>query len=740
VCQLELIRNLMQAGAVRKTLKNLPKTLEETYDRILQSIPEDRWEMARAALVLLAYSLRPLTLQELAEAMVVDVEEQCFDPKEHRLNDQRDLLEICSSLVTVSSGVKNDRSSKWMQEKNAIERAYHDRKELEVVQLAHFSVKEYMVLQTPKVGSRPPHFYLSDEIAHRHIAESSLVYLIDFSGGVRVDQFDFDAFPFLAYAARYWYEHWRRQLSSGEQTRVNELMRRLFASSEPNAFINFLNICNPDQTPPYSLFRSKSLDALPSPLYYTAQLGHYELCEWLLGDEGRDVNSAKGTIGTPLQIAALSGHAKVVKLLLDHGADVNALRGEYGCALQAAAFADHEHVVRMLLDHGADVNTQGGRFGSALIAACHGSRLATTKVLLDGGADINIISKYQGKALNVAAATGNTPLVRLLLQHGADINDTNDGEGSAVYAAAEKGHLDTVKMLINAGADINLISGSKCTALQAACSKDRTEHRNGYREVVEFLLKSGADCNVRGGNYGDALQACVEAGNHDSTLNTLHLLLDHGADVGYQGGVYHSAMRASVFTGNVEAAHVLLDRGAPVDDEILLLAIKNERTTVIPRLLERGVNVNAQNKDGTALHMAIKNKDLDTAMVLLQDPSIDINAKGGEHGATALYYAVGSKNHAMASLLLDRGADINAGGDSIGHCLCEAAHGGDEDMVLFLLEKGANINANGTGFYGTPLIAAIQSSRDAVAKLLISRGADVNARGGGYSEWWTRFR
>ena len=90
VCQLELIKNCMQAGSVRKTLENLPQTLEGTYDRILHTIPEDRWEIVRAALLLLASSLRPLTLQELAEGMAVDAEGQRFDPKEHRLNDHRD--------------------------------------------------------------------------------------------------------------------------------------------------------------------------------------------------------------------------------------------------------------------------------------------------------------------------------------------------------------------------------------------------------------------------------------------------------------------------------------------------------------------------------------------------------------------------------------------------------------------------------------------------------------------------
>jgi hypothetical protein len=70
--------------------------------------------------------------------------------------------------------------------------------------------------------------------------------------------------------------------------------------------------------------------------------------------------------------------------------------------------------------------------------------------------------------------------------------------------------------------------------------------------------------------------------------------------------MYHSAMRCAVFCGNTSAAHALLERGAEVDDDIFLLAVEVERETVIPLLLQRGVDINAQNKEGTALQLAMQ--------------------------------------------------------------------------------------------------------------------------------------
>jgi hypothetical protein len=210
-----------------------------------------------------------------------------------------------------------------LTEKKEIERKlYFKVKDAEVVQFAHFSVKEYMMLERAKDGAKVSRFRFSSAIANRCIAEFSLIYLLDFSRGARLNNIDFEAFPFLAYAARFWPEHWRHQLSSKEQESVNTLIRRLLDSSNPNSYINYLNVFKPDalidQTLPGTFkFRSgtgKCLDAFPQPLYYTAQLGHYELCEWLLEGRGCGVNT--GTFGQPLQIAARLGHEKVVKLLL----------------------------------------------------------------------------------------------------------------------------------------------------------------------------------------------------------------------------------------------------------------------------------------------------------------------------------------------------------------------------------------------------------------------------------------
>ena len=87
---------------IRKALKQLPKTLDETYDRILSNIADEDRRDAYSAMQLLVISFRPLTIDEVAEAIAVDCENDIFEPEDHRLGDVYDLLTICSSLITLS--------------------------------------------------------------------------------------------------------------------------------------------------------------------------------------------------------------------------------------------------------------------------------------------------------------------------------------------------------------------------------------------------------------------------------------------------------------------------------------------------------------------------------------------------------------------------------------------------------------------------------------------------------------
>lgn len=102
-CQLDLLQSLAQANKIRKALKSLPKTLDATYDRMLNSIDEDSREQGLLALQWLTFSARPLSVAELAEAIVINPRDDPVFDFEDRLFNPMQILRFLPGLVTITS-------------------------------------------------------------------------------------------------------------------------------------------------------------------------------------------------------------------------------------------------------------------------------------------------------------------------------------------------------------------------------------------------------------------------------------------------------------------------------------------------------------------------------------------------------------------------------------------------------------------------------------------------------------
>jgi hypothetical protein len=368
---------------ITNTLTKLPKTLNDTYVRIIENIDEDYCRYVHDVLNLIAFSMRPLKLGEIVEAIAFDVEKKCFSAEE-KLGDPLDVLEICSSLISFP-----DKQT-LMEGTHSYEKGSNEQE----VRFPHFSVKEFLTDNNLSDNR----FHISNEHANELIAERCLLYMIS-----NLDAIDFqtpnllEKFPFLNYSSRYWYDHVNKIPMNANQKALKDLVIELFLSKGGNDFYTWLRVWDPDRG-----FEMQGNSGWPEKLHYSSLLG--------LSD------------GWPekLYYSSLLGLSDVARLLLDKGADVNAEGGRFGNALQAASFNGHRGVVELLLDKGADVNAQGGQLGSALIAASlHGHR-RVVELLLDKGADVNAKGADCGNALQAASLNGHRGVVDLLLDKGAD--------------------------------------------------------------------------------------------------------------------------------------------------------------------------------------------------------------------------------------------------------------------------------------------------------------------------------
>lgn len=153
-------------------------------------------------------------------------------------------------------------------------------------------------------------------------------------------------------------------------------------------------------------------------------------------------------------------------------------------------------------------------------------------------------------------------------------------------------------------------------------------------------------------------------------------------------------------------------------------AIELDTPAQMQRLLSRGFDPNTPNAEGqSGLFVALRAGSLKVADVLIAHPQLAVNAEN-EHGETALMMAA-LKGHLTQGLqLLARGARVNKDGWTPLHY---AATGPSTPMVTLLLERGASIEAlspNGS----TPLMMAAMYGPETSVSELLARGASLASR------------
>ncbi|KAI9774707.1 MAG: hypothetical protein M1839_001668 [Geoglossum umbratile] len=111
---------------------------------------------------------------------------------------------------------------------------------------------------------------------------------------------------------------------------------------------------------------------------------------------------------------------------------------------------------------------------------------------------------------------------------------------------------------------------------------------------------------------------------------------------------------------------------------------------------------------------------------LLVENGAEVNA-GDEGGRTALHWAVRNGREAVVKLLVEKGAEVNAKDRDGRAALHWAVWNGHEAVVKLLIEEGAEVNAK--DIYGwMALHAAVWNGHKVVVKLLVEGGAEANAK------------
>jgi ankyrin repeat protein len=459
-CQLETLRYCLPQS-VRRTLNELPDSLDETYERMMMEIKRANQSHTYRMLQCLTVAIRPLSIAELAELLAFDFDKTKGGiPKlnsDWRWEDhEQAVLSTCSSLVTV---VPNDGYP--------------------VVQFSHFSVKEFLMSDRLATSRRDiSQYHISLEDANTLLAQASLAVLLrdpDVNNHT-------DNGPLAGYAAEHWVTH--AQVES-VASRLRDGMRDLFDPDKPyfEAWVRLCNIDPDDFTP-------DTPDSEPgaAPLYYAALCGFRELMEHLILKYPRCANARGGNCGTALHSASCAGHLQIVRSLLRHGVGVDVRDHCDRTPLIFASWEGQCDIIQYLLEHGANVAAQDDDHNTPLTWAAFYGHVNSLRVLLEHGADVHSRDSDGRTPLHDLAWGGDgfkgdrPEMARLLLKHGANVNARDNEHKTALHLAVSEcpDLLDVLRILLEHGADVDAEDKSGLTPLQMSLQR-------GHEEVTQLL-------------------------------------------------------------------------------------------------------------------------------------------------------------------------------------------------------------------------------------------------------------
>jgi len=199
-------------------------------------------------------------------------------------------------------------------------------------------------------------------------------------------------------------------------------------------------------------------------------------------EKDQDPNIVAGKDLTALHLAAVTGQADLVRLLVSLGADLDAVDLEYGVTPFQAAMVTSDRSIRGML-------TQAGLEADALPQAK--GRLDAIEYLLEKGALVEVRARRGDQAIHTVALDGVAAMASILVKSGSDPNAQTYSGASPLHFLTTRRDSDAAEiftLLVEAGADPNISTEKGVTPLQLAAML-------GNPDQVTGLLEAGAEVN-----------------------------------------------------------------------------------------------------------------------------------------------------------------------------------------------------------------------------------------------------
>jgi uncharacterized protein len=434
------------------------------------------------------------------------------------------------------------------------------------------------------------------------------------------------------------------------------------------------------------------------------------------------------------------------RALIKQGVDVNASLPDGATPLHWAAHWDEPDMASLLIQAGARPNAADSNGVTPLLLACANGSVSMANLLIRAGADPSLARATGVTPLMMAARTGNSGIVRLLLERGANVNAAeNTHRQTALMWAVAEGHTAIVRLLLAKGADVQA----------------RTPARQG--RVAASGQFAGGECCLPNyvGGFTPLLFA-VQQGH----IEAARVLLEAGANVNDSAADGSSALVLAI-----DSAPVVSDRVSRT-----ALAGHASQQAMARFLIERNADVNSHGAGRTALHSAVQRKMPDIVQLLLArgaNPNARLERRlpavsrdvlqangldGNPIGATPFWLAASFGDAPIMRALLEAGADptltsvdgttalmVAAGTDFVDGEDKYGVRTFDEDItplakraaeaVQICLDHGLDVNRSNEKGQ-TALFGAVYMGSPLLVQLLVDHGAKIDVRNAkGQTPW-----
>ena len=278
-----------------------------------------------------------------------------------------------------------------------------------------------------------------------------------------------------------------------------------------------------------------------------------------------------------------------------------------------------------------------------------------------------------------------------------------------------------VQKLVNLDADLSAVGGGyRLTALHVAA---------GWNEdpsVTELLLNRGADIDATDSLGRTALHLASRRNRNPAVAE---LLVARGASTEATDDKGWSILETAQAGGNARIATIASNRAERPEGVApwrLLYGDWAETATVesLSKLLDYdGTIVSSVGSQGNLLHRLARFNSDPAVITLLLDRGADVQAVDSI-GDNALFKAALGKSPEVVALLVERGIPVDAKNEFQETALFRAASYSDPAVVAMFLELGADPSGEEYGAY-TALHSAAANKNPEVAALLLDRGADI---------------